>query len=210
MRDADQGDNYMDNDFLKASSVVFRKEEPQLEYVEEEEEKVEVKRPKIIHGYWKIRGVGEPIRYMLECINQPWEDIQYEMTDAPHYSMDEWTTVKDKLDLDFPNIPYLIDGDTKLTNPFAIMKYLAYEYCPELAGETVESKTEIEMLHEKIIDAKKAITGPCYVGEDRKKLNALAKMKLKPIVKYLGSRKFLVADKLTIIDFMMLELCEFA
>ena len=212
MRDADQGDDYMDNNFLEAKSIVFREEEPPLENAvfEEEEEHYVVIKPKIVHGYWKIRGVGEPIRYMLECINQPWEDVQYELGDAPDFSMDEWTSAKDELELDFPNIPYMIDGKTKLTNPFAIMKYLAYQYSPELAGETVEGKAEIEMLHEKIIDAKKVITGPCYVGENRQKLIGLAKKKLIPIVEYLGEKKFLVEDKLTLIDFMMLELCEFA
>ena len=214
MQAADQGDDYMDNDFLKAKDIVFREEEPPLVItaIEEEEEHYEVQtsKPKIVHGYWKIRGVGEPIRYMLECINQPWEDIQYELGNAPDFSMDEWTSVKDGLELDFPNIPYLIDGETKLTNPFAIMKYLAYQYSPELAGETIEGKAEIEMLHERLADAKKVISGPCYVGSDRQKLINMAMKKLAPLVEYLGEKKFLVENKLTLIDFMMLELCEFA
>ena len=54
--------------------------------------------------------------------------------------MEAWTSVKSTIGLDFPNIPYLIDGDTKLTNPYAILKYLAYQYAPELAGETDEGK----------------------------------------------------------------------
>ena len=200
MRDADQGDDYMDMDFKMAKSIVFRKEEP-LPPREEV--------PKIIHGYWNIRGVGEPIRYMLDYIDRPWDDVQYELGDAPDYSTDAWTSVKHNLGLDFPNIPYLIDGDIKITNSFAIMKYLAYQYAPELAGETIEGKAEIEMLYEKISDAKKVITGPCYVGENRTKLVLMANKKLEPLVKHLGDKKFLVEDKLTIIDFMMLELCEF-
>ena len=63
---------------------------------------------------------------MLEYIEHPWEDVQYEQADPPTYSTEEWTSVKDSIGLDFPNIPYLIDGDVKLTNQFAIMKYLAY------------------------------------------------------------------------------------
>ena len=156
-----------------------------------------------------MRGVGEPIRYLLEYIAHPWEDVQYEQGDAPTYSMDAWTDVKDTLDLDFPNIPYLIDQDFKLTGGFAIMKYLANQYAPELTGETLEEKVQIEVLYEQIKDIKTAITGPCYTGGDRDKLIVLVKRKMKPLVGYLGNKRYMIEDKITLIDFLMFELCEF-
>jgi len=44
-------------------------------------------------------------------------------------NMDEWKK-GDKLTLraDFPNLPYLIDGDVKMTESRAILKYIAREY----------------------------------------------------------------------------------
>lgn len=33
---------------------------------------------KIILGYWKIRGLAQPIRYLLEYIEHPYEDVLYE------------------------------------------------------------------------------------------------------------------------------------
>jgi len=72
--------------------------------------------------------------------------------------------VKNTLGLDFPNIPYMIDGETKLTDTSAIMIYLAAKYAPELLGEDNEQKGKIDMLYSQLKDVKSAITGPCYVG----------------------------------------------
>ena len=68
-------------------------------------------REKIILGYWKIRGLAQPIRYLLEYAELPYEEVLYEQGDAPNYSVDCWTSVKNTIGLDFPNVPYLIDGE---------------------------------------------------------------------------------------------------
>ncbi len=115
-------------------------------------------------GYWKIRGLAHPIRYLLEYTEHPYSDVMYEQGDAPEYSVECWTSVKNTLDLDFPSIPYLIDGETKLTDPYAIMIYLATAYAPELLGQTPEEKAEIDMLYGQLKEVKSAVTGPCYVG----------------------------------------------
>ena len=117
--------------------------------------------------------------------------------------------MRDQLGLDFPNLPYLIDGDVKLTGAFAISKYLANEYAPYLAGDTIEEKVQIEVLYEQIWQIKKEVTGPCYLGGDRDKLTIHAKQKMKPLIQVLGKKNFLIGDKLTLIDFYMGELCEF-
>ena len=58
-------------------------------------------------------------------------------------------------------------------------------------------------------DCKSAITGPCYVGNDRNALSATAKAKMAPIVNYLGKKDYLVGSNLTFLDFYMLEQCDF-
>ena len=35
---------------------------------------------------------------------------------------------------EFPNLPYLIDGDTKITETIGIMQYIAKKYRPALLG----------------------------------------------------------------------------
>lgn len=133
----------------------------------------------------------------------------YEQGDAPNFSVECWTSVKNTLGLDFPSIPYLIDEETKLTDPYAIMLYLATSFAPETLGRTPEEKGEIDMLYSQLKDVKSAITGPCYVGQDRAVLAATAKNKMKPIVDYLGKKDYLFGENLTFLDFYLLEQCDF-
>ena len=39
-----------------------------------------------------------------------------------------WFSEKQSLGLDFPNLPYFIDGDVNLTETRAIMKYIASKW----------------------------------------------------------------------------------
>jgi glutathione S-transferase len=63
---------------------------------------------KVILGYWGFRGFGQIPRLLLTYTEQKWEQKNY--TDG-----NEWFG-NDKLNLglDFPNLPYVIDGDFKL------------------------------------------------------------------------------------------------
>ena len=55
--------------------------------------------------------------------------------------------MKDTLGLDFPSMPYFIDGEVRLTEPLAIMKYIAAQYAPEsVMGSTLADKGDVEML----------------------------------------------------------------
>ena len=38
--------------------------------------------------------------------------------------------------MDFPNLPYLIDGEVKLSESWAIAKYIARKYGKQLLGES--------------------------------------------------------------------------
>ena len=61
-------------------------------------------------GYWKIRGLAQPIRLMCEYGELAFEDVQYELEGPPGFSGAAWGDVKQTLGLDFPNLPYLIDS----------------------------------------------------------------------------------------------------
>ena len=67
------------------------------------------------------------------------EDRSYEQGDAPDFSRKEWEDAKHTLELDFPNLPYYIDEDVKITETLAILKYLAVKHQPAtMLGKTVE------------------------------------------------------------------------
>uniref|UniRef100_A0A3Q3WT83 glutathione transferase n=1 Tax=Mola mola TaxID=94237 RepID=A0A3Q3WT83_MOLML len=47
---------------------------------------------------------------------------------TPDYDKSGWFGVKNKLGLDFPNLPYLVDGDKKIVQSNAIMRYIARKH----------------------------------------------------------------------------------
>ena len=64
--------------------------------------------------------------------------VSYELGDGPNFSKEQWLQDKNSLGLDFPNLPYLIDGEIKITETIAIQKYLANKYDQSLLGANLE------------------------------------------------------------------------
>ena len=48
--------------------------------------------------------------------------------------------------LDFPNLPYLVDGDVRMTESAAIIKYICKKWGPHLLGTSAKKTGLIEML----------------------------------------------------------------
>ncbi len=100
---------------------------------------------KLILGYWDLRGIAAPIRYLLEYLEVPYSDLYHVYGEAPHYSKDKWLSLKNQLGLDFPNLPYLIDGEFKITESQAIIRYICNKHCPKLLGESLKDKAMVDM-----------------------------------------------------------------
>ncbi|MED6272480.1 Glutathione S-transferase Mu 1, partial [Characodon lateralis] len=87
-------------------------------------------------AYWDVRGFVGHIRLMLEYTKSDYKEKFYVVGDAPGFDKSCWFNEKFKLGLDFPNLPYLIDGDKKVTQSMAILRYIARKhnlceyYCP--------------------------------------------------------------------------------
>ena len=77
---------------------------------------------KVVHGYWAFRGLGQTSRLLLAYCGALWEDVRY-VDPQQWFGKD-----KQELGLDFPNLPYLIDGDFKLTESNAIQRYIIKKY----------------------------------------------------------------------------------
>ena len=159
-------------------------------------------------GYWKIRGLASQIRYELVYLGVEYKEDQYEQGDAPTFDRSSWLSVKDTLGLQFPNLPYFIDGKMKLTETNAIMKYIAAKYGPELLGTDPVQIAKVEMAAGVVGDLKGAVTMPCYTSGDRSAITANLLEKVKPIVKFMGENDYLVGANPTYVDFTMFELCE--
>lgn len=45
----------------------------------------------------------------------------------------------------FPNLPYMVDGDKKLSETYAIHEYLAEKYRPDLLGRNTVERGHCDM-----------------------------------------------------------------
>uniref|UniRef100_A0A8C6HKX8 glutathione transferase n=1 Tax=Mus spicilegus TaxID=10103 RepID=A0A8C6HKX8_MUSSI len=109
---------------------------------------------------------------------------------APDYDRSQWLSEKFKLGLDFPNLPYLIDGSHKITQSNAILRYLARKHhlgewgwpqgggwgiissawqgwdaeCTVCAagGETEEERIRADIVENQVMDTRMQLIMLCY------------------------------------------------
>ena len=82
-------------------------------------------------GYWAMRGGprGNGARYLLNYCGADYTEKSYMMDGG------EWQQVKPNL-MPFCNLPYIIDGNVKISETLAVHQYIASKYKPELLGRT--------------------------------------------------------------------------
>ncbi len=145
-----------------------------------------VEQPKLTIGYWKIRGLISPVKYLLEYLSVPYTFIHYEQGDGPEFSREAWTNVKFTLGLDFPNLPYLFDGDVKMTESSAMLRYIAGKYGPEsFSGNDAKEKAIIDMIFGVVADIKSAAGPHMYWSADKNALIEISK-RMEQVSKFLG------------------------
>lgn len=170
---------------------------------------------KLILGYWNIRGLAHPIRCVLAYSKLPWEDKLYVQAgaDAPiPFDKSSWFNVKETLGLRFPNLPYLLDGDIKLTQSGAILRYVARK-TPELnlLGYDEASTARCDEVVCEFADAKQTMSTLMYtVGRSGAGLDFINDTLPKTLARFeaaLGDDKnyWFAGQHLTIADFVMWE-----
>ena len=87
---------------------------------------------KVTFGYWNVRGGhrGNGTRYILNYCKVPYTEKTYT------FGTNEWPEAKPNLGMEFPNLPYIKDGDFKVTETLAVQQYIAMKWKPELLGAT--------------------------------------------------------------------------
>ncbi|KAM6167604.1 glutathione S-transferase Mu 4 [Erethizon dorsatum] len=160
-------------------------------------------------GYWDIRGLAHAIRLLLEYTGTSYEEKKYSMGDAPDYDRSQWLNEKFKLGLDFPNLPYLIDGTHKLTQSNAILRYIARKH--NMCGETEEEKIRVDILENQVMDISNQLAIICY-NPNFEKLRAeyLEQLpgKMKLFSDFLGKQQWFVGDKITYVDFLAYDILD--
>ncbi|KAG8189862.1 hypothetical protein JTE90_023369 [Oedothorax gibbosus] len=153
-------------------------------------------------GYWDFRVLVEPIRYLLHYKNVEFTDKRYSFTSG------EWPKDKINLDLDFPSLPYLLDGDVKITQSTTILRYLAQKYGVD--GKTQAEKLKVSMVEQQVVDLRWfLLINQANTEENRASIREKAPDMLESFEKFLGDRMLLVGDGVTYIDFMLSETFDF-
>jgi len=163
-------------------------------------------------GYWAIRGLGSPLRYLLHYTGTEFEDKQYEVGPDPATGKDCWLKVKNTLGLKFPNLPYWIDGDVKLSESAAIMKHIARKH--NLAGSCEEDFIQLDVADGVMYDIGLHMVLMCYSPNAaafeamKGPFSAELPNRVEKLSKLIENKNFLLGDKISYADFTLFELLE--
>jgi len=155
-------------------------------------------------GYWAVRGLAEPIRLLMEYTGLKYNQKKYT-------TGDDWQQDKAALGFDFPNVPYLLDGDKKVTESDAILQYVAIRSGhKELLGTTDDDKVKLATIRGVFLDARtevgKAIYNPKFDEIFPGVLTASIFPKFANLDKFIGDKGVgLIGTGLTYIDFQFYE-----
>ena len=162
-------------------------------------------------GYWAIRGLAHPIRFLLHHLNVPFTDKQYTQGPGPEFSREEWYSVKPTMDLAFPNLPYLLtpEGEPNLTQSTAILRYLARKYDPSLlGGDDLGVAAKVDMGVAQAVDFRSAYTGMGYSPnyEERKAVYFAGPLQAK-LDKWEAfvEGPFVAGEQVTLVDFLLYD-----
>ena len=112
--------------------------------------------------------------------------------------------------MDFPNLPYYVDGDLKITESWAIMRHVgrtgglmpegpvANALCDQAQGTVQDFRIQFVMM--------------CYLPDFPKNKKNFFDNQFPPkarlFEKYLGKHRYLAGDKLTYVDFALCEILD--
>jgi len=165
--------------------------------------------PPLKLGYWAIRGLAQPIRLLLTYLNVPFTETRYDGKNR-----DNWLKEKHTLGLQFPNLPWLVDGETKITQSHAILNYVTRSYGPHLSGSSIVAQAEVDTLLGVAVDFREKFTSLCYNSNYAQLVGNFQSEYLPSILKqlstYLQSKGnvYFTGSKLTVADFIFYEVLD--
>ncbi|EUB57912.1 Glutathione S-transferase [Echinococcus granulosus] len=160
-------------------------------------------------GYWDIRGLAEQSRLLLKYLGVEFHDKRYKCGPSPTFDRSAWLSEKYSLDLDFPNLPYYIDGDFKLTQSGAILQYIGDKH--GMVPDCKKQRAVLHMLQCEVVDLRVAFVHTCYSPDFAKLtpkfLETLAE-KLLNFETFLGEKEWLTGEKMGAFPPSIYFLCE--
>lgn len=173
-------------------------------------------------GYWGIRGLAQPVRFLLIAAGVPFSEVRLGvLQDGSLLNKDregeDWGRVRATLDMPFPNLPYLIDNSVEppvmLSQSNAILRYLARRY--DFYGDSETDCIEIDVLQDEAYDFRNEIIetaytlGEGYAAKFENFSNNTLPHYLDSFEAYLAqheNKNFFVGNRLSLVDFILYEL----
>lgn len=128
------------------------------------------------------------------------------MGPPPTFSKEEWFKLKPTLPLDFANLPYLYDGDVKISQSIAILRYLGRKY--DLWPSSESESIRVDLVEQQLVDWRGQGGGvfynPNFEQVKDQYINGLGE-KVSALAKFLGANDYLAGSKLTYVDFLAYE-----
>ena len=159
-------------------------------------------------GYWGIRGLAQPIRFLLVCAGVPFSEVRLGVLQdgtllAEDKEDEDWGRVRSTLVMPFPNLPYLIDTSrappVSLSQSNAILRYLARRF--DYYGDAETDRIEI-------IETAYTLGEGYGAAYENFSTNTLPRY-LDNFEACLGgreNRRFFVGNRLSLVDFVLYEL----
>ncbi len=183
-------------------------------------QRIEQTGAKLELGYWAIRGLAQPIRFLLAYAEVPVTEVRLGVNQDGSLVADEsldWASHKATLDVSFPNLPYLIDssGSTqvRLTQSNAVIRYLARRF--GFYGDTESDRISIDVLQEEAYDFRNQIVKAAYTlgaeypaAFDEFTASAVPRY-LDGFERYLsdrGTSTHFAGSRISLVDFILYEL----
>ena len=152
-------------------------------------------------GYWGIKGLGETSRMVAA----------YTKTKLNEYnptSREEWAEKKAAFGAPFANLPYLIDGDFKLTESSAIPVYIAHKAGrTDLLGNDIKEQAQVRQIEGVLGDLRTAVFKVMWAKEGHKEAltealkegNSFSNLTA-GLSKFLGEKDYFLGH-VTLVDF---------
>jgi len=117
-------------------------------------------------GYWEIRGLAAALRMMCEYSNVPYINEAYTVTGSPgKWDRSAWLNKKPALKAKnaLMNLPYVVDGDTVVTQSNACLTYLGRKFGLNGANDT--ELIRVEQVLAQCTDLRNCIVDAAYSGK---------------------------------------------
>ena len=139
------------------------------------------------------------------------ETIEYEVGDAPDFDKSCWLDVKYTLGLDFPNLPYMIDGSVQLTQSLTILHYLSSKTGLCIKDASQADMAKFDMLEHVGMDLNILGWDLMYASKEeffKNKSAVIEKAKefyFKCFSDYLGDKHYFAGNQITGTDFWLFD-----